>query len=500
MDYKEKVIALLNSKELSQEQKEKLESIFPELSESTDERIRKECISIIKAWDESCRLQGDYCEVAPACIAWLEKQGEHAKFRDSIQVGDKVTRNQDGVLVNLSQLNRVAKPAEEYNITGIGSKHAEGKLGEMIKNLKPLEQKPADKVEPKFKVGDWIINRTNTIIMQIVNNENFYESVEIGGIGRTDTYNYVEWDFRLWTIQDAKDGDVLMESGENTILMFRGIGNAQWNDVIDYHCYYDCYREDFIVQNGAQYWGNIVDNRLEPATKEQCDLLFSKMKEAGYEWDVNKKELKNIKSQRMISAEAKEALYDKPAWSEEDEKAINDIMWIIEAYRANGFNEIHKQRANNAEHWLKSLKEGVQQQSKPVNWSEEDEKIRQTIINEFEQCSKWCCANGLTKEDCIAWLNRQIHAKWSEEDKKKVNNLYVLLDQMVRFNMLSNKDASEFKDWLKSLRPQSQWKPNIEQMKALEIAIRCGIQLGTWEEEALKTLKEQLWKLKREQL
>ena len=39
------------------------------------------------------------------------------------------------------------KPAEEYNITGIGSKNAQGKLGEMIKNIKPvnevLEQKPA---------------------------------------------------------------------------------------------------------------------------------------------------------------------------------------------------------------------------------------------------------------------------------------------------------------------------------------------------------------------
>ena len=46
------------------------------------------------------------------------------------------------------------KPAEEYNITGIGSKRAEGKLAEMIKELKPLdailekqdEQKP---VEPQ---------------------------------------------------------------------------------------------------------------------------------------------------------------------------------------------------------------------------------------------------------------------------------------------------------------------------------------------------------------
>lgn len=48
----------------------------PKLKENEDERIRKECISIIDAWDKSCRLQGDYCEVAPKCIAWLEKQGE----------------------------------------------------------------------------------------------------------------------------------------------------------------------------------------------------------------------------------------------------------------------------------------------------------------------------------------------------------------------------------------------------------------------------------------
>ena len=53
-----------------------IEYEYPELKENEDERIRKECISIIDAWDKSCRLQGDYCEVAPKCIAWLEKQGE----------------------------------------------------------------------------------------------------------------------------------------------------------------------------------------------------------------------------------------------------------------------------------------------------------------------------------------------------------------------------------------------------------------------------------------
>ena len=45
-----------------------------EVVESEDEKIRKDCISIIKAWETQCKLDGDICEVAPACIAWLEKQ------------------------------------------------------------------------------------------------------------------------------------------------------------------------------------------------------------------------------------------------------------------------------------------------------------------------------------------------------------------------------------------------------------------------------------------
>ena len=38
-----------------------------------------------------------------------------------------------------------------------------------------------------------------------------------------------------------------------------------------------------------------------PATKEQRDLLFAKMKEAGYEWDAEKKELRKIKPHYDIS-------------------------------------------------------------------------------------------------------------------------------------------------------------------------------------------------------
>lgn len=50
----------------------------------------------------------------------------------------------------------------------------------------------------------------------------------------------------------------------------------------------------------------------------------------------------------------------KPAWSEEDEKIMNDLLWIIEAYRKNGFNKTHTHMANISENWLKSLKDRIQ--------------------------------------------------------------------------------------------------------------------------------------------
>jgi hypothetical protein len=39
----------------------------------------------------------------------------------------------------------------------------------------------------------------------------------------------------------------------------------------------------------------LLGDAIIPATKEQRDILFSKMKEAGYEWNAKKKELKKEK-------------------------------------------------------------------------------------------------------------------------------------------------------------------------------------------------------------
>lgn len=82
------------------------------LDDDKDEKIKNRLINLIKMSNEVGGLALHKWE-ADEMLSWIEKQSEHANFRDKIKVGDKVTRNEDGVLVNLSQLKRVAKPNEE---------------------------------------------------------------------------------------------------------------------------------------------------------------------------------------------------------------------------------------------------------------------------------------------------------------------------------------------------------------------------------------------------
>lgn len=97
--------------------KEDIQDIFPQLKESKDEKIIEVLIDYFNRYKEheECGIKTFYGIPTDNIIDWLEKQGKHANFRNKIQIGDKVTRNQDGVLVNLSQLKRVAVKENKGN-------------------------------------------------------------------------------------------------------------------------------------------------------------------------------------------------------------------------------------------------------------------------------------------------------------------------------------------------------------------------------------------------
>jgi len=182
--------------------------------------------------------------------------------------------------------------------------------------IKQGEQKPVGKVESNFKVGDWVIRELDNTcyqikkcIINVTNNTYGYDLTNGGYISSQDANFY-----HIWTIQDAKDGDVL--ACDTNIIIYGGYINNYADRIGDKAILAYCgWNGEKLVLNKKKKEG-FGGIGYVPATKEQRELLFSKMKEAGYEWDANHKQLKKIEQ--------------KPAWSEEDEEMLNSFLHKLE--------------------------------------------------------------------------------------------------------------------------------------------------------------------------
>lgn len=215
----------------------------------------------------------------------------------------------------------------------------------------------ANKVEPKFKAGNWYQCTKDFFGKGVTFDKNTaYYCAQEGCLQNEygchiaivkDLYD----NFKLWAIQDAKDGDVL--ATEDWVFIFEKMKS---NGKPACYCHYDIELGFRIDTNSYIATGS----EIYPATKEQRDTLFKAMADAGYTFSFEKKELKKI-SQRMISAEAKEAMYGKPtAWSENDEYIIERLSYLLDNEQENypqlscDFQEIQEFKD-----WLKSLKERI---------------------------------------------------------------------------------------------------------------------------------------------
>ena len=191
-------------------------------------------------------------------------------------------------------------------------------------NWNLVEQKPADEVEQKFKVGDWVIDKQGIVhqvanVVENVTNHTYGYDIVGGGY-----FNDNAEGVRLWNISDAKDGDVLV-NGSNTFI-FHFINDTRLMG----YCHVNTNDGRFYDDIGKNECFCLIDAVVNPATKEQCDVLFAKMKESGYEWNDDKKELKKIEQ--------------KPTWSEDEEDAI--IKGELPVVAASGAFHSFKDRIN----------------------------------------------------------------------------------------------------------------------------------------------------------
>ena len=398
--------AILKVADNRQESLDYVSTIFPELRESEDEKVRKVLIDYFNRYkeQEECGVKTFYGIPTDNILAWLEKQKDtnvliqeasekaytegmrverkhwlekqdkrdaRYKYLEELLEADTIYQMamNDAMVeeakmkateaisnMDISELLGLEKQCEQKSIKEHNAcEFCEDRYGCVSPCSMKLieEEKPTDQVEPKFHEGDFIVGTyCRGKIIALTDDAYLLDTGQ--GIPFSCKDNV-----HLWTLQDAKDGDVLINKnymGESpfifketkpsniktdvpnplTVLGYCGIGGA-----------------GFTKSSG---WGDTANCIYYPATKEQCDLLFAKMEEARWKFDFEKKELKKVEQ--------------KPAWSEEDERIYQSIMddTVQE-------NQLNDKQTN----WLRDIKYRYLQQPKQA-WSEEDEYMLNETI------------------------------------------------------------------------------------------------------------------------
>ena len=340
------------------------EVIFPELKESEDEKIRKEMIFYFTEEIPQCSIQ-EHSDKMREFISWLKRQEvERTKLElkagssyfcyksrweradsETFKKGLIYMCNKDGVLDNF-----VIKNPEQHfieikdeRITWL-EKHGEQKKSydtcdsSMMNNKKSpygekrdfgyFEEKPADKVEPKFHEGEWVLNDVCLPVQIASIKDDLYVFAE----GDAMSVSFVDNNFHLWTLQDAKDGDILAFYSE-----YKGNKMIQVGIVKEYVGKHGGCSNTFNIYVGVNWDNNLQIGEymgcsdIQPATKEQHDALMVAMADAGYVFDFEKKELKKFEKsedklfQYIIEERNKPYFY----YNGKKDVSWNDMPYIV---------------------------------------------------------------------------------------------------------------------------------------------------------------------------
>ena len=404
-----------------------------------DEKIRK---ALIEYFNEQCDMSDWNGVYGYQVVAWLKTQGEHKKFRDSIQVGDEVTRNSDGVIVNLSQLKRVAKKGQQ-------------KL--------PIEKLP----EEMKTIG---------------------ESLGFTTQEECDEYNQMVSDL-IMSDNNKEEQKQNVDNKKLTDVNHEYFSELLKNDKSDniadyaYQCVY-CMSHDWAIENPT--WDNVQSacrlgakwqkkHDVSKDWNEEDEQIIGKIRSIVEKYafsqsavDVNgelcEKEyidadnwLKSIKN-RVIPRPEQE-------WKQENTDDLTDLenamMHIGESFFGNNAgldpNDTNaiKEQANTLLGLVPSKE-----------WSEEDEERIKNILSVLDVQVCWNGATGKkenTYQKEIDWLKSLKPKSWTKEDKER----YISCLQRLGSGNPEQSETINSKWFKEHVYPQSQWKQSDEQMEAL---------------------------------
>lgn len=463
MNYKEKLEEAKNLyASANVDQKYVLESLFPELTEPGDENVKQKIINLIKKSNEVGGWALHKWE-ADEMLAWLENQGQkpimNVPSREVIlsiwDLGNEWKELTNGCISTEhgTQLDYIRK---HWNESEYYLREKQGK------------QNHADKHELKFHEGDWVVNKFgDSWHIDSFDNKNYQVSDGKGN------YNYFpiakQDEMHHWSIVDANPGDVLAFSYASRlyILVYKGLYEKKFETLMSVFCFYNV-EEDTYYDETDNFHVMNTGEIITPATKEQRDLLFQKMQEAGYIFDFEKKELQKIHVIDEGKAEIDHCFTKmmngekvNPTCNEEDEEYNGDDYGIDSLYHARRIlektlGEVDGYQSDDGilEHKCAITAVKKLYEQKPAEWTEEDEETLDSILNDIKQ-------NVIPDEDDVQWLKllkgrMRPCQKWSEEDESMYTRTLGILGKCY-MGQLPTKVEDELK-WLKSLNTQKNLK------------------------------------------
>jgi len=472
-----------------------LERMFPELKESEesgDEKMRKSLAAYFAKFKPDDMWDADFS--FGDIVVWFEKQSkkpdtDFSDLRTWKYIVDAVWTEKEGIgqyldspfteevakklqirFGNIEQIlansaktcKDEQKPANSYCQENCKGFQETGKCFADGECKAKREAESIGKVELKFHEGEWITNGDYTWEIVEVKPLDYILQSQDGNIV-DDTISYIDEQFHSFTIEDAKPGDVLVCKGSvkgsngikyKRICLFNNLDKAFFTLTKTSNSV-----EKYAVDVNIDYPDNTV-----PATKGQKEILFMAMKEVGYEWNAEKKELNKIE-------------YKPAEWHREDEQNLNACLgYIPDEFLRRWLTDIIHVKYDKSVELPKGEDYGIDGLYAAID-------ILQKTLGSVDGYQS---DDGILTHKCaisaVKELSKQ-KSSWSEEDED-------MLVSIISDFAAAHKSSIGQDNWLKSLKERYTWKPSEIQLETLkELSYDVPTKRGIIE-ELLKQLKQ----------
>lgn len=188
-------------------------------------------------------------------------------------------------------------------------------------------------IEPKFKVGDWVTDGISKYQMHFIDDTHYWysENCILGSIESVDKQ------YHLWTIKDAKDGDVVTNI-RGAIIIYREL-------TISGYC------SSFVsldrLNQLIPHYDSYLTAGIRLSTEEEKQKLFQAIKENGYKWNSETKTLeKLIKPKFKVG----DVIQDNEGYKVEiTEVCLEDECYMYLSKTVNGIGGINFRNQDNWE-------------------------------------------------------------------------------------------------------------------------------------------------------